>query len=215
MGWVGCSDLFAGSRVALVEEGKESQNAKGKRQKAKVKRSSSLTKTGNLESGCLPSGSGGQVGRTADLKDGGLHCNTVNSCFLNKKFSLPAPSCATAHKVLFVRRRKGDKHWALDGKAGLGIEPSSAPYEALNRFAARGQRQLPRPAIAIITAKPGARRPRGPPFHTARGSRRNPAGAGRAVQPRSRWRRGAACRSRCRATAPREADPDTPRARSS
>jgi hypothetical protein len=24
-----------------------------------------------------------------------LHCNTVNSCFLNKKFSLAAPSCAT------------------------------------------------------------------------------------------------------------------------
>lgn len=35
-------------------------------------------------------------------------------------------------------------------EAGLGIEPSRASHEALNGFAARGQRQPPLPASIII-----------------------------------------------------------------
>jgi hypothetical protein len=59
-------------------------------------RGSSLAKAPNRQDGRLPSGLGARVEeRAADLNGGGRHCNTVKSCFLNKKFSLPAPSCAT------------------------------------------------------------------------------------------------------------------------
>ncbi len=37
-------------------------------------------------------------------------------------------------------------------EAGLGIEPSRASHEALNGFAARGQRQPPLPASVIMSA---------------------------------------------------------------
>ena len=59
-------------------------------------RGSSLAKAPNCQDGRPPSGWGAREGRTADLNRGGLHCNTAHSCFLNKKVSLPATSCATA-----------------------------------------------------------------------------------------------------------------------
>ena len=56
-------------------------------------------RTGNLQGELLSVHKIGQAcpGASRVVPKGGttLHCNTVNSCFLNKKFSLPAPSCAT------------------------------------------------------------------------------------------------------------------------
>jgi hypothetical protein len=37
----------------------------------------------------------GERGDRKAAGEGSLHCNTVNSCFFDKTFSLPAPSCAT------------------------------------------------------------------------------------------------------------------------
>ena len=109
-------------------------------------RGSSLAKAPNRQDGRLPSGWGAREGRAADLNGGGLHCNTVTSCFLNNKFSLPAPSCATA--ILAVPEH---------GQDGRGTSlVAASPRCATNSAKRRRERFAAGPLVVRIILSVGS-----------------------------------------------------------